>query len=188
VKVKSARPRTRATRFCDNPSRHHSSRRATPTIIDRLQSAGFGNTKMRLRRSAEIGKPSTSVGTKVPGEPTSPSPWRSFDVSTEIERADRRSRRWHPHHGPRYTDVDGTANKIDGCSHPVREHHEPWRDPLSSAGTIDAGHIVPATSHEDQLQVRCQGERASETGGPPGLDVLTTTSHPRSSTTQPAMP
>lgn len=111
-------------------------------IIDRLQSAGFGNTKMPIEAIREIGN--TNIVDKVPGEPDFTFTMESFDVSCEIEA-------WlvgkvgdgTPAGAPGATDVDGTAYPIDGQHCQWVNVTSPWRDPLSSAGTIDAGHIVP---------------------------------------------
>lgn len=111
-------------------------------IIDRLQSAGFGNTKMPIEAIREIGN--LNIVDKVPGEPDFTFSMESFDVSTEIEA-------WltgevgngTPTGAPGYTDAAGTEYPIDGVHTQFVNITSPWRDPLSSAGVIDAGHIVP---------------------------------------------
>jgi hypothetical protein len=111
-------------------------------IIDRLQSAGFNNTRMPIEPIREIGN--MNVVDKVPGEPDFTFTLESFDVSTEIEA-------WLTGEvgdgtvagAPGATDPDGTEYPIDGAHCQFVNITSPWRDPLSSAGTIDAGHIVP---------------------------------------------
>jgi hypothetical protein len=111
-------------------------------VIDRLQSAGFGNTKMPIEAIREVGN--LNIVDKVPGEPDFTFSLESLDVSTEIEA-------WltgtigggTPTTAPGYTDAAGTEYPIDGVHTQFVNIVSPWRDPLSSAGTIVAGHIVP---------------------------------------------
>lgn len=111
-------------------------------IIDRLQSAGFGNTKMPIEPIREVGN--LNIVDKVPGEPDFTFTLESFDVSTEIEA-------WltgsvgdgTPSGAPGSSDPAGTEYPIDGVHTQFVNITSPWRDPLSSAGNIVAGHIVP---------------------------------------------
>lgn len=112
------------------------------TIIDRIQSAGLGNTKQPLEAIREVGN--VNIVDKVPGEADFSFTLETFDVSTEIEA-------WltgsvgggTPTTAPGYTDSPGTRYPIDGVHTQFVNITSPWRDPLSSAGVIDAGHIVP---------------------------------------------
>lgn len=111
-------------------------------IIDRLQSAGFGNTKMPMEAIREVGN--INIVDKVPGEPDFSFTMESFDVSTEIEA-------WLTGKigggtattAPGAADPAGTEYPIDGVHTQFVNITSPWRDPLSSAGNITAGHIVP---------------------------------------------
>lgn len=111
-------------------------------IIDRLQSAGFNNTQMPMEAIREVGN--MHIVDKVPGEPDFTFTLESFDVSTEIEA-------WLTGEvgdgtvagAPGAADAAGTEYTIDGAHCQFVNITSPWRDPLSSAGTIDAGHIVP---------------------------------------------
>lgn len=111
-------------------------------IIDRLQSAGLSNTKMPLEAIREVG--SVNIVDKVPGEPDFTFTMESFDVSTEIEA-------WLTGAvgdgtvagAPGAADPAGTQYAIDGVHTQFVNITSPWRDPLSSAGTITAGHIIP---------------------------------------------
>jgi len=111
-------------------------------IIDRLQSAGFGNTKMPIEAIREAGN--LNIVDKVPGEPDYTFTMESFDVSTEIEA-------WligevgggTVNTAPGSADPAGTEYQIDGVHTGFVNITSPWRDPLSSGGNILAGHIVP---------------------------------------------
>lgn len=111
-------------------------------VIDRLQSAGLGNTKMPYETIREIGN--MNIVDKVPGEPAVTFAMDSLDVTVEIEA-------WltgklgggTPATAPGSSDPDGTAYLIDGVHTGFVNITSPWRDPLSSAGTISAGHIIP---------------------------------------------
>lgn len=111
-------------------------------IIDRIQSAGLGNAKVPVEVVREVGN--LDIVDKVPTEPSFTFTLQSFDVSTSLEA-------WltgkvgdgTPTGGPGATDPAGTAYPIDGVHCQFVNITSPWRDPLSSAGTIQAGHIIP---------------------------------------------
>lgn len=112
-------------------------------IIDRLQSAGLGNTKMPMELIREVGN--LNMVDKVPGEPDFTFTMESFDVSTEIEA-------WltgevgggTPTTAPGYNDANGTEYPINATSCQFVNITSPWRNPgTGSAGTVEAGVIVP---------------------------------------------
>lgn len=111
-------------------------------IIDRIQSAGLGNTKMPMEAIREVGN--LNIVDKVPGEPDYTFTLETFDVSTEVES-------WltggigggTATTAPGASDAAGTEYPINGVNTQFVNITSPWRNPLSSAGAIEAGHIVP---------------------------------------------
>lgn len=111
-------------------------------IIDRIQSAGLGNTDVAMNTIREVGNP--LIVDKVPGDPDFTFSLESFDASSELEAMLNGKVGTGPGAGagPGAVDADGTEYKWQDCK--AINILSPWKDPVSgSAGTINAGHIVP---------------------------------------------
>lgn len=165
-------------------------------IIDRIQSAGLGNAKVPVEVIREVGN--LNIVDKVPGEPDFTFTLQSFDVSTEVEA-------WLTGEvgdgtiagAPGATDAAGTAYPIDAVHCQFVNITSPWRNPLSSAGSIQAGHIVPGfyptrvryqfgVKANSDITVELAGASYYYNGNPPveqyatgdGTTVAFTTSNP----------
>lgn len=97
---------------------------------------------MPIEAIREVGN--LNIVDKVPGEPDFTFTMESYDVTCEIEAwLTGKLGNGTPTGAPGATDVDGTVYPIDGVHTQFVNITSPWRDPLASAGTVAAGHIVP---------------------------------------------
>ena len=114
------------------------------SVIDRLQSAGLSNVNVPLTVVQEIGN--DSIVDKIPGDPQFTFSMESWDVSTELEALlmgeHATSATFASGQALDVTDVDGTEYKFSKCQYVTIA--SPWKDPLSSGGVVNAGHLVPA--------------------------------------------
>lgn len=112
-------------------------------VIDRIQSAGLGDVRVPTEVIREVGN--REVVDKIQTEADFTFTLESFDTSTELEA-------WLT--GQRGTSLTGSANGAgaadpDGTSYDWLDCKfvnitSPWKDPdTGSAGTVEAGHIVP---------------------------------------------
>lgn len=111
-------------------------------IIDRIQSAGLGDTRAPVETIREVGN--REVVDKVIGDPEFTFTLESFDVSTEIEAwlTGKIGAGINPASGAGAADPDGTEYSWLDCK--TVNIVSPWKDPdTASAGTVEAGHIVP---------------------------------------------
>src|SRR4029077_6052884 len=114
------------------------------SVIDRLQSAGLSNVNVPLTVVQEIGN--ESIVDKIPGDPQFTFSMESWDVSTELEALlmgeHATSATFASGQALDITDPDGTEYKFSDCQYITIA--SPWKDPLSSGGVVNAGHLVPA--------------------------------------------
>lgn len=111
-------------------------------VIDRIQSAGLGDVRLPIETIREVGN--ELVVDKVPGEPDFTFTMESLDVSTDLMAfltgKVGASGSAAP---PGSADPDGTEYKWEDCE--FVNIASPWKDPTTgSAGSISAGHLVPA--------------------------------------------
>jgi hypothetical protein len=110
-------------------------------VIDRLQSAGLGDVRLTVETIREVGN--YLVVDKIPGEPDFTFTMESFDVSTDL-MAFLTGKVGAQASGspPGGTDAAGTAYRWEDTR--TVNIVSPWKNPTtSSAGTIEAGHIIP---------------------------------------------
>lgn len=116
-------------------------------IIDRIQSAGLGAVKVPIDTIREVGN--EKIVDKVPQEPDFNFTLESFDVSTELEAFLMGVSGGQGEVGtgaasgqaPGFGDADGTIYSWSNCG--FVNIPSPWKDGLSSAGVITAGHLIP---------------------------------------------
>jgi hypothetical protein len=111
-------------------------------VIDRVQSAGLGDVRVPTEVIREVGN--REVVDKVTGDPEFTFTLESLDVSTELEAwlTGARGTGQGSAQAPGFADPDGTEYSWLDCQ--TVNIVSPWKDPDSgSAGTVQAGHIVP---------------------------------------------
>lgn len=111
-------------------------------VIDRIQSAGLGNVNLPMETVREVGN--REVVDHVPQEPDFTFSLNALDVSTDIMA-------WLTGGGeggaasgeaPGASDPEGTEYNWLDCG--FVNIPSPWKNPTSgSAGTIEAGHLIP---------------------------------------------
>lgn len=112
-------------------------------VIDRIQSAGLGDVRLPIETIREVGN--REVVDKVPGEPDFTFSMESLNVSTELMAFLTGS----------YGGSAAASASYPGASDPSGTEYDwldcqfvnvtsPWKDPTTgSAGTIEAGHLIP---------------------------------------------
>lgn len=112
-------------------------------VIDRIQSAGLGDVRLPMETIREVGN--REVVDKVPGEPDFTFTMESLDVSTSVEAFLTGATGGSASaSAPGASDPAGTAyDWLDMVGRCVNVP-SPWKDPTTgSAGTVEAGHLVP---------------------------------------------
>lgn len=110
-------------------------------VVDRLQSAGLGNSQVPIDTIREIGN--DLVVDKIPGEPDFSFSMESWDVSTDL-MAFLHGKIGNPAVGqpPGYDDADGTEYRWEDCQ--FVNITSPWKtDTGAAGGHIGAGLIIP---------------------------------------------
>jgi hypothetical protein len=110
-------------------------------VIDRLQSAGLGDVRLTVETIREVGN--YLVVDKIPGEPDFTFTMESLDVTTDL-MAFLTGKVGAQASGspPGGTDPAGTSYRWEDTR--TVNIVSPWKNPsTSSAGTIEAGHIIP---------------------------------------------
>lgn len=112
-------------------------------VIDRIQSAGLGDVRVPTEVIREVGN--REVVDKIQTEADFTFTLESFDTSTELEAwltGKRGTSLTGSANGPGAADADGTSYDWLDCK--FVNITSPWKDPdTGSAGTVEAGHIVP---------------------------------------------
>lgn len=112
-------------------------------VIDRIQSAGLGDVRVPTEVIREVGN--REVVDKIQTEADFTFTLESFDTSTELEAwltGKRGTSLTGSANGPGAADPDGTSYDWLDCK--FVNITSPWKDPdTGSAGTVEAGHIVP---------------------------------------------
>ena len=112
-------------------------------VIDRIQSAGLGDATVPVETIREVGN--MLVVDKVPGEPDFTFTMESLDVSTDIMAllCGKVGAQAEPAGAPGSADAVGTEYKWQDAGYV--NITSPWKDPINdAAGTIVAGHLIPA--------------------------------------------
>src|SRR4051812_13971966 len=111
-------------------------------VIDRIQSAGLGDVNVPVETIREVGN--RLVVDKIPGEPDYTFTMETLDVSTDVMA-------WlcgkvgalASGSAPGASDPAGTAYAWSDTQYV--NVVSPWKDPIAgSAGTIQAGHLIPS--------------------------------------------
>lgn len=111
-------------------------------VIDRIQSAGLGDVRVPTDTIREVGN--KEVVDKVVGDPDFTFSMESFDVSTELEALLNGKVAAGPASGSGAGAADPDGTSYDWLNCRAINIVSPWKDPLTgSAGSINAGHIVP---------------------------------------------
>lgn len=112
-------------------------------VIDRIQSAGLGDVRVPTEVIREVGN--REVVDKIQTEADFTFTLESFDTTTEIEAwltGKRGTSLTGSAAGPGAADPDGTSYDWLDCK--FVNITSPWKNPdTASAGTVEAGHIVP---------------------------------------------
>jgi hypothetical protein len=113
---------------------------AGKNVVDRLQSAGLGDVRIPVDTIREVGNP--LVVDKVPGEPDFTFTMEGYDVSTELIAFLTGKYGGSASAAPAGSaDGAGTVYKWSQCQ--FVNIASPWKDPNASAGTVEAGHLIP---------------------------------------------
>jgi hypothetical protein len=111
-------------------------------IIERIQSAGLGDTRNPFDVIREVGN--RDVVDKVPTDPDFTFTMESLDMSPDIEAllVGKTAAGAAGGQGPSSADADGTVYDFRDCK--TLNIASPWKDPTSgTAGNIEAGHVIP---------------------------------------------